>query len=145
MVNEIQAIAAQLGGYAAIGRRLNTQDQLREAIREGLPQPVVEQIMHAAQLTLRQLAASLDLSPRSLQRRKGEGRLAPHESDRIYRLARTLALAKFYIGDDDRAIRWLKRKNRALGGIVPLDALDTELGARSVENVLGRIAYGGMS
>jgi uncharacterized protein (DUF2384 family) len=28
---------------------------------------------------------------------------------------------------------------------VPLDAMDTEVGARQVENVLGRIAYGGIS
>jgi putative toxin-antitoxin system antitoxin component (TIGR02293 family) len=54
-------------------------------------------------------------------------------------------LAKHYLGDDDAAIHWLKRPNRALGGLIPLDCLDTEPGARMVENVLGRIAYGGVS
>ena len=43
------------------------------------------------------------------------------------------------------ASRWLRRSNRALGGVAPLDAIDTELGARQVENLLGRIAYGGIS
>jgi putative toxin-antitoxin system antitoxin component (TIGR02293 family) len=80
-----------------------------------------------------------------LQRRGHQGRLARHESDRIYRLARTVALAKHYIGDKDSAARWLRRPNRALGGSAPLDLMDTELGARAVENVLGRIAYGGIS
>jgi uncharacterized protein (DUF2384 family) len=42
-------------------------------------------------------------------------------------------------------VRWLKHPNRALGGIAPVTAIDTELGARQVENVLGRIAYGGVS
>jgi uncharacterized protein (DUF2384 family) len=32
--------------------------------------------------------------------------------------------------------------NRALGGKKPFDQLDTELGVRSVEEVLQRIAYG---
>ena len=32
--------------------------------------------------------------------------------------------------------------NRALGGAVPIDQLDTDLGAKEVENILGRIAYG---
>ena len=41
--------------------------------------------------------------------------------------------------------RWLKRSNRALGGVAPIAAMDTEIGARQVENILGRIAYGGMS
>jgi putative toxin-antitoxin system antitoxin component (TIGR02293 family) len=145
MVNEVQAIVSELGGIRVIGHKLDTPEQLRNAIREGLPQPVVEQLLRSSGLSLKELAASLDLSPRSLQRRRGEGRLAPHESDRIYRFARTLALAKHYLGEEDRALRWLKRPNRALGGITPMEALDTELGARAVENVLGRIAYGGVS
>jgi len=101
--------------------------------------------MRSAGLTLKELAASLDLSPRSLQRRREQGRLARYESDRLYRLARIVALAKHYIGDEEAATRWLKQPNRALGGGVPLDLLDTEPGARAVENILGRIAYGGVS
>jgi putative toxin-antitoxin system antitoxin component (TIGR02293 family) len=100
--------------------------------------------MRSARLTLKEFSASVGLSTRDLQR-AGEERLARYESDRIYRLARTVALAKHYIGSDDPAVRWLKRPNRALGGVAPLGALDTELGAREVENVLGRIAYGGVS
>src|SRR5437879_3478940 len=84
------------------------------------------------------------LSARSLQRRRHEGRLARYESDRLYRLPRIIALAKHHLGREDTATRWLKRPNRALGGaaLLKLDLIDTELGARSVENVLGRIAYG---
>jgi putative toxin-antitoxin system antitoxin component (TIGR02293 family) len=67
------------------------------------------------------------------------------ESDRLYRLARIVALAKQFLGENEIAIRWLKTPNRALGGKLPLDLIDTEPGARSVENVLGRIAYGGVS
>lgn len=145
MVNELHAIAAQLGGEPVLGRSLRTETDLQTAIREGFPQTVVEELMHAAGLTLKELAASLDLSPRSLQRRRREGRLVRHESDRVYRLARIIALAKCYLGDDEAARRWLKRPNRALGGRTPLELIDTELGARTVENVLGRIAYGGVS
>jgi putative toxin-antitoxin system antitoxin component (TIGR02293 family) len=96
-------------------------------------------------LTLKELAAALDLSRRSLQRRRRSGRLAPYESDRLYRLARIVALANEYLGDHERAMRWLKRPNRALGGAAPVTAIDTEPGARQVENILGRIAYGGIS
>jgi putative toxin-antitoxin system antitoxin component (TIGR02293 family) len=96
-------------------------------------------------LTLKELASALDLSPRSLQRRRRTGRLARYESDRLYRLARIVALANEYLGDHGRAMRWLKHPNRALGGLAPVAAIDTELGARQVENILGRIAYGGIS
>ena len=145
MVGELRAVVDELGGEPVLGRSFRNETDLQAAIREGFPQAVVEQVMHAAGLTLRELAASLDLSPRSLQRRRREGRLARYESDRLYRIARIIALAKHYIGNDEKASRWLKRPNRALGGGVPLGLIDTELGARAVENVLGRIAYGGVS
>jgi putative toxin-antitoxin system antitoxin component (TIGR02293 family) len=145
MVNELHSIVAELGGKTALGRALKTEGDLQSAIREGFPPGVVEKVMDSAGLTLKELAVSLDLSPRSLQRRRQRGRLALYESDRLYRLARIVALAKHYIGDDEAAARWLKRPSRALGGRSPLELVDTELGARSVEDVLGRIAYGGVS
>ncbi|MDQ6707201.1 MAG: DUF2384 domain-containing protein [Acidobacteriota bacterium] len=128
-----------------MGRPLHSNEDLSEAIREGFPPEVLEQLMQSAALTLKELAESLNLSARSLQRRRAAGRLAPFESDRVYRLARILALGEHFLGDHDKAVRWMKRPNRALGGVAPLAAIDTELGARTVENVLGRIAFGGVS
>jgi len=145
MASELQAVVEELGGKQTLGRTLATEYDMREAIRQGFPPAVVEELMRAAGLSLKELASALDLSPRSLQRRRRTGRLARYESDRLYRLARIVALANEFLGDHERAIRWLKRPNRALGGIAPIAALDTELGARQVENILGRIAYGGLS
>ena|SRR5438309_11357279 len=145
MTNELQAITKELGGRRALGRVLADDSDLRDAIREGFPPGVVKELMAASGLTLKELADALDLSMRSLQRRQRSGRLARFESDRLYRLARIIALAQQHLGGRDRAIHWLKRGNRALGGIAPIAAMDTELGARQVENVLGRIAYGGIS
>ena len=145
MVNELQAVVEELGGKQALGRALSSNQEMREAIREGFPPAVVEELMRASGLTLKELASALDLSPRSLQRRRRSGRLARYESDRLYRLARIVAIANECLGDHERAMRWLKRPNRALGGLIPVTSIDTELGARQVENVLGRIAYGGIS
>src|SRR5271169_398999 len=145
MVNELRAVVRELGGRSVLGRNLSSQRDLCEAIREGFPPAVVEELMQASGLTLKELAEALDLSPRSLQRRRRSGRLARFESDRLYRLARIVAIANEYLGDHQRAMRWLKRPNRALGGLAPVAAIDTELGARQVENILGRIAYGGIS
>jgi putative toxin-antitoxin system antitoxin component (TIGR02293 family) len=144
MANDLRAVVKELGGERILGRSLGTDSDLREAIREGFPHAVLQQVMRASGLTLQELAGALDLSTRSLQRRR-RGRLARFESDRLYRIARLMALARETLGEDDRAIRWLKRSNRALGGVAPIAAIDTELGARQVENILGRIAYGGIS
>lgn len=144
MANELQAVLRQMGGKRVLGRSLASDRDLREAIREGFPYAVLGELMQASGLTLKELAAALDLSPRSLQRRR-HGRLARFESDRLYRMARLLALARETLGDSARAGRWLKRSNRALGGVAPIATIDTELGARQVENILGRVGYGGVS
>jgi putative toxin-antitoxin system antitoxin component (TIGR02293 family) len=144
MANELRSVIRELGGERALGRTMTSDRDLREAIREGFPHAVLEELMRASDLTLKELAGALDLSSRSLQRRR-RGRLARFESDRLYRLARLLALAHESLGDTARASRWFKRTNRALGGVAPIAAIDTELGARQVENLLGRIAYGGIS
>lgn len=145
MARELKSVVQELGGEQTFGRTLASEKDMRDAIREGFPPAVVHELMRASGLTLKELASALDLSPRSLQRRRRSGRLARYESDRLYRLARIIALAGDFLGDRGRALRWLKRPNRALGGVPPVAALDTELGARQVENILGRIAYGGIS
>jgi putative toxin-antitoxin system antitoxin component (TIGR02293 family) len=145
MVNELRAVVEELGGEQTLGRALSSDRDMREAIRHGFPPAVVKELMRTSGLTLKELASALDLSPRSLQRRRRSGRLARYESDRLYRLARIVAIANEYLGDHERAMRWLKRPNRALGGLAPVAAIDTELGARQVESILGRIAYGGIS
>jgi len=145
MVNELRAVIKELGGERTLGRALSRPVDLGDAIRKGFPPSVVENLMRASGLTLKELAGAVDLSSRSLQRRRRSGRLAPHESDRLYRLARIVALAAEHLGSRERATRWLKRPNRALGGVAPLAIIDTELGARQVENILGRIGYGGIS
>ena len=99
MVNELRAVVRELGGEHALGRALSSDHDLRNAIREGFAPAVVEELMRASGLTLKELASALDLSSRSLQRRRRSGRLAAYESDRLYRLARIIAIADEYLGD----------------------------------------------
>ena len=145
MVDELKSVVGELGGQSAMGRPVHSDEDMSAAIRAGFPHAAVEGLLESSGLTLKEMASSLDLSLRSLQRRKSQGRLARYESDRLYRLARLLALAEYFLGDRPAAIEWLRRPNRVLGGRAPLSVVDTELGARQVENILGRIGYGGVS
>ena len=88
MVNELRAVVKELGGEQILGHALSSDGDMREAIREGFPPAVVGELVRASGLTLKELASALDLSARSLQRRRRSGRLARHESDRLYRFAR---------------------------------------------------------
>jgi putative toxin-antitoxin system antitoxin component (TIGR02293 family) len=57
--------------------------------------------------------------------------------DRV--LAKALEL---FEGDHDAATEWMRSPLPALGGETPIDIARTELGARQVENLVGRIEHG---
>jgi hypothetical protein len=78
MASELKGVLRELGGKRILGRSLANDRDLREAIREGFPHAVVEELLRASGLTLKELAEALDLSVRSQRRRRG--RLARFES-----------------------------------------------------------------
>lgn len=83
----------------------------------------------------------LDISEPTARRRRGL-LLKRSESDRAVRLARVFAQAEDVFEDRDKARAWLCRPNRALGGKTPLSLLDTDLGVRQVDTIMGRIEHG---
>ena len=58
---------------------------------------------------------------------------------------RAIARAEVALDDREKAGRWMREPNRALGGTRPLDLLRSSAGARAVETVLGRIEHGTFS
>ena len=64
------------------------------------------------------------------------------ESDAVERLLRIAELADRVFEVREKAQRWLRKPNRALNRVVPVDLLVSETGARLVEDELMRIEYG---
>lgn len=116
-------------------------DLIRQ-IQKGLRFSELETLQNSIALPFEQLAAKLAISRSTLQRRKAAGRLSPDESDKVVRFSRLLEHATNVFGDIDKARAWLKHPQYGLGGAVPLDYAETEIGAREVDNLLGRIDYG---
>lgn len=135
-------IVDALGGRKALPRRIRSLDELRAQGQSGLPYRTVEAIAHNYGLEWTRLIRVLGVPARTLARRRSQARFAAEESDRLIRLARIVAFAEEVLGKRDKAGRWLQKPNLALGGSVPLDLLGTDLGAREVENLLGRIEHG---
>lgn len=91
---------------------------------------------------MERLAPKLGISRATLNRRMAKGRLEPQESDRLVRFARLMGKAVEVLETKEDARRWLSSPQVGLGGAVPLDCAETEVGAREVEDLLGRIEYG---
>lgn len=117
-------------------------DQLVEVVQGGLKFDELQALRLDLGLPLDQLAEKLGIARATLHRRKASGRLAPDESDRVIRFARLFRQADEVFGGAVEARQWLAFPQYGLGGAVPLDYARTEVGAREVESLLGRIEYG---
>ena len=84
----------------------------------------------------------LGISKATLHRRKAEGRLDQAESDRVVRFAKLMGKAVEVMESEENARHWLAAPQFGLGGAVPLEYAETEVGAREVEDLLGRIEHG---
>ena len=135
-------IAETLGGRSVLKEWLADYTAVIHRARSGLPFASLAAVGTRYDIPLLTLARVVGLPVRTLARRKKERRLRADESDRLLRLARVAAVAEDVLGAQDKAGRWLQKPNRALGGIAPLDLLDTDLGAEQVVTVLGRIEHG---
>jgi putative toxin-antitoxin system antitoxin component (TIGR02293 family) len=111
-------------------------------VESGLPFGDLEALSRAFDLSLERLSSLLGIARATLHRRKKEGHLQAQESDRVARYERLYAQATDVFGSPEKALAWLRAPQRGLHGEVPLEYAKTEVGAREVEKLLGRIDYG---
>jgi putative toxin-antitoxin system antitoxin component (TIGR02293 family) len=116
--------------------------RLIDIIEDGLPVQELDALQISLNVPMEKLASKLGISKATLHRRKSQGRLGRDESDRVLRFARLMGKAVEVFENEENARRWLMAPQIGLGGAVPLDYAETEIGAREVEDLLGRIEYG---
>ncbi len=117
--------------------------KLLQEVEEGFPYRSLERFQDAVHLPMSEVAHLVRIPPRTLHRRKKEGRLQPEESDRLLRASRVFQRAVDLFDDDlEAAKRWLSSPQPALEGLKPLDMARTDLGAREVERLIGQLEHG---
>ena len=131
-----------LGGRKLFRERQASYQAVVDRVRAGLPYSALEAVAKRFSIPQGALFRVLHIPPRTLARRKKERRLRADESDRLLRLGRVAARVEEVLGTAEKAGSWLKKPNRALGGLVPLEQLDTDIGAHQIEEILGRIEHG---
>ncbi len=132
-----------LGGRAAIASEPATAGEWAAQIHSGLPAASAFAFKEALGLTNEQLSSVLGVSPRTLARLDpAKSRLDLVSGDRLVRSARLFTIATDVLEDARAAAAWLKAPQRALGDAIPLELAQTDVGARSVEALLGRMEHG---
>lgn len=126
---------------ATAGARFTTSNLIK-VVQVGLPVKELTDLQVTLAVPMKSLVPMLGISQATLNRRKAKGKLGPLESDRIVRFARLMGRAVEVMDSEENARKWLTSPQFGLGGAVPLKYAETEVGAREVENLLGRIDYG---
>jgi putative toxin-antitoxin system antitoxin component (TIGR02293 family) len=119
--------------------------ELIHTLKQGLSVKLFNQMADRLQVSEKRLAATVNIAVSTLTRRKHDGRLTAGESDRLYRMIRVFNRAVEVLDSEDDARRWFHTKVKGLGWETPFSYMDTEVGAREVEAVLGRLEHGVIS
>jgi putative toxin-antitoxin system antitoxin component (TIGR02293 family) len=135
--------AAPYGFAALVGLASRDLLELQKQVEKGLSYRALVRFQRILSISLQELAELVRITPRTLTRRRGQGRLQPEESDRLLRASRIFAQAlQLFEGDAESARGWLKAPQVALGGLRPFDMIKTDIGAREVESLIGRLEHG---
>lgn len=137
--------AQMLGGMKVLGIEVKSDRDLEKVILNGLPCSAIAKIVE--RIYPGQTDKYYQLVPRStLVRRQKEGSpLSVEESQKAERVARVFSFAVEVWGDEAKAREFMQKSHPMLDDRTPFDASLNELGARQVEQILGRLMFGSVA
>jgi len=128
---------------ASLGLGSGDTAALIRQLEHGFPFESLRRLESNSGLDLPILASIIGLPERTLARRRTNGRLAPEESERLLRISTIFEKSvELFEGDVRAAVNWLTSPQKALSSQPPLLYSRTEVGAREVENLIGRLEHG---
>lgn len=128
---------------ASLGLPALETDALIEKVQTGLHYRTLENLSSESGISISEIGATMQVPERTLARRRVAGRLSSEESEKLLRLSYIFEQAvSLFEGDVKAAVAWLKSPKRALSYTAPLTYARTEIGARQVEDLIGRLEQG---
>ena len=126
-----------------LGIAIDDPVKLVHSVRRGFPFKSLANFQKATDLSWPEISRFVNIPRRTLTRRQSQGRLQADESDRGLRASSIFDMAvDLFEGDVAAARKWLQAPQPGFGGETPLDFASTEVGAREVENLIGRLEHG---
>jgi putative toxin-antitoxin system antitoxin component (TIGR02293 family) len=129
-----------------LGAEPKTDFELAQIVRRGLPlrtraiflaHGLTKDEFHLIVISLR------TFRHRQERLKKGQDELlSPDESDKAVRAARVMALAERVFANREKALAWMRKAKKRFEGETPMQMLQTEAGARLVEQMLIQLDEG---
>ena len=134
--------ACALSGHS-LGLSAGSTIQVVQQVQKGFPYAAIDHFHKASGLPTASIADLVRIPQRTLARRKAKGRLRPEESERLLRVSGIFEQSlELFEGEADAARRWLTTPTEDLDNHTPLNFARTEVGAREVEDLIGRLEHG---
>ncbi len=128
---------------SSLGLKVSRTDQLINQVQNGLSFKALVSLKTMSGMTASEIASMIGIPARTLARRRAAGKLAPDESERLLRIATVFEKAVcLFEGDVPAALTWLRAPKKALSQQSPWTYARSELGAREVLDLIGRLEYG---
>jgi len=110
--------------------------------RKGISFHLFQQIVNSSSYSLIQWSKFLHITERTIQRYKKEKRkFEPIQSERIIEIAKLQMKGIEVFGTIENFTVWMNSKIIAIGGIKPIELLDSSFGIDMINDELGRIKH----
>ena len=134
---------ARRPGVRTLGLPGDDALQIVRQVQAGFTFSRLAKFQRATELPWETMARFVAIPQRTITRRQSQGRLQPDESDRVWRASAIFDMTvDLFEGDVAAARQWLLTPQKGLEGAIPLEFAATEVGAREVENLIGRLEHG---
>jgi len=140
--NKYDRIVSILGGSLQVGQVVNSDIDLINISRKGLPKSVVVSISNILGISMEKMSTLIHVSHRTMQRKADDELLNVFRTEQILEIAEVISRGIEVLGTIDSFSKWLHTEIRALNYKKPLDFLDTSFGTKLIKDILGRLEYG---
>src|ERR1700730_442431 len=115
---------------------------MRKVVQQGLDIRWFDDLAKLFGTSATAFATVVGIDPRTLTRRRREGKLTSRESSALYHLAVLYEHALDVLGDAETVRNWFNTPEPDFSDMSPLALLDTAPGMKEVDHLLGRIEHG---
>lgn len=131
-----------LGGTKTIKSKVHNELDLILLTRAGLPKKSLDTLSAKLGISMERLSRLLNISLRTLQRKKDTDHLSIHVSEQILAIAEVVIRGIEVLGSQQSLEIWLHSQLASINNRKPIDIMDTTIGTQLLLKILGRIEHG---
>ena len=135
------AAIKSIGAEDLLLEPINREYDIIPLIKSGLFKKNLIKLAEQMSMSIKDMAAILPVSERTLKRYRSTTRLSPELSERLLKLSDLYSKGIEILGSKDKFIKWMNIESLVIGK-KPIDIIDTLTGIQLVKDELGRIEYG---